>query len=498
MFYLKIIGNLIIFSKYNKFKFIFKIIIIFIILYLNLFKNIKQIINNIKFNISNNENNIIFKNNSFKKIIYRNITAKKNFYRNNTFKKKIYSKLDYFKYNKSININNSNNITILDPLDNLINKLNKNKNLRIPKFILFFDYFENKYCLDTNAFLIFQYYLQNNNSNVYYIINNESDLYFSLLLENKTKNLIPVKTIDHNFWSILYPYLLNSKIIVQSYIFYDFHKLVNKVSYLKYLKINHGIRFFKRLVNSEFFYLNSSKINTIVSSPYEYKLLKNKYNLNDNQMYKAGLPRFDRFQIIEKKENEKKCILLLFTYRSYEENLYDKSLYKKNIIKLLNNKLLISFLKKRNIDLIYIQHHHDLFRNRIFNQTIFKYAKYKNQTFLKHYIEQCSLCVTDISSFSFDFMFQNKPSLFYLLDYNETFDFVERSYIMNFPKDSFLNNSIFYDQKSLIKKIKYYIKREFKLEDYLKVKYESLFYYKNNITQRISNIIEDIIKKIEI
>ena len=490
MFFLKNIDKLITISRYNKYKNIFKIIIIFVILYSNVFINIKrykkkQTINNLKSNNSSINKNINYINN----------TIKNNIYINNSHKNNIYNKLNYSEYNKSINIKKSYDFKSLDPLDSLIYKLKKNQNLRIPKYILFFDYFENKYCLDTNAFSIFQYYHLNNNSDVYYIINNESDLYFSLSLKNKTKNLIPVNRIDNNFWLILYPYLLNSKIIVQSYIFYDFHKLISNVSYLKYLKINHGIRFFKRLVNSEFFYLNSSKINTIVSSPYEYKLLKTKYHLNDNQMYKAGLPRFDRFQIIEKKENEKKCILLLFTYRSYEENLYDKSLYKKNIIKLLNNKLLISFLKKRNIDLIYIQHHHDLFRNRIFNQTIFKYAKYKNQTFLKHYIEQCSLCVTDISSFSFDFMFQNKPSLFYLIDYNETFDFYERSYIINFPKEPFLNNNIFYDQKSLITKIKYYTERKFKLEDDLKKKYEHLFYYKNNITQRITNIIEDIIKK---
>ena len=213
-------------------------------------------------------------------------------------------------------------------------------------------------------------------------------------------------------------------------------------------------------------------------------------------MYKAGLPRFDRFQNIKKNKYEKKCILVSFTYRKYNEKLYNKSLLKKNIMKLLNNKSLISFLKKNNIDIIYIQHHYDLFRNRIFNQKSFKYSKYKNPIFLKHYIEHCSLCVTDFSSFSFDFIFQNKPSLFYLIDYKETFDFCEKTYMKNFPKDPFVINNTFYDLNPLIEKIKYYVKRQFIIEDDLKKEYEKVFYYKKNITQRIVNIIEKIINKI--
>ena len=163
--------------------------------------------------------------------------------------------------------------------------------------------------------------------------------------------------------------------------------------------------------------------------------------------------------------------------------------------RLFSDESLILFLKTKKIDLVYIPHHFDTYRKRPFNKTKFSYIKYKDQNFLSYYIEQCSLCVTDFSSISFDFMFQNKPTLFYLIDYNDSHNFHEKIY-MNYDlnKDVYFGN-VFYDQESLIKKIKYFINRKFKIDEKLKKHYESLFYFKKNITERIINIIDYIIRK---
>ncbi len=80
---------------------------------------------------------------------------------------------------------------------------------------------------------------------MYYIINNESLLYRTLLEKNQTINLIPIDP-KRNYWDKLYHFILNSKIIIQSYIFIDFQVLISNVNYLKYLKINHGVRYFKK------------------------------------------------------------------------------------------------------------------------------------------------------------------------------------------------------------------------------------------------------------
>ena len=103
--------------------------------------------------------------------------------------------------------------------------------------------------------------------------------------------------------------------------------------------------------------------------------------------------------------------------------------------------------------------------------------------------------VTDFSSISFDFIFQNKPSLFYLLDYYEKFNYKEKIILKEFPKCSFIANNTFYNQNSLINKIIYYVERKFRIEDKLKKEYENVFYYKKNIIQRIVGIINNIITK---
>ena len=126
------------------------------------------------------------------------------------------------------------------------------------------------------------------------------------------------------------------------------------------------------------------------------------------------------------------------------------SSFKQNLDKLLSDKDLLSFLLKNKIDLIYFQHHYDAYINRPFNQTEFLYVKFKNQTYLAHYIEQCSLCITDFSSISFDFMFQNKPTLFYLIDANDTNDFYEKKY-MNYENNKKIYfGNYFYSQEILI------------------------------------------------
>ena len=376
----------------------------------------------------------------------------------------------------------------------VIYKLNKDYLLRQSKYILLFDFYNNPYCNDKNAYLIFQYFMERNRTDAYYVINIQSDLYKSLLSINKTQNLIIIDYLD-TFYEKIYPYLLNSKIIINSFIYKDIHRIVSRVKFLKFLYITHAIGYFKKkIISSEFSQLTINKRNIIISSPCEYKLYKSMNNYNDSYMHKAGLPRYDRFNSIKYNNSEKKCILITFTYRKYDNNIYNNSLLKKNLENLLSDNSLINFLKKRNVDLIYIQHHFDFLRNRPFNPNNFPYIKYRNQTFLSHYIEHCSLLVTDFSTVSFDFMFLNKPVLFYLIDFKDKLEFEEKDY-MKYDK----NNNIFFgmdfqDKSPLIKRIKYYINRNFKIENNLKKKYESLFYYKNNITGKVIDIINKIIE----
>ena len=129
-----------------------------------------------------------------------------------------------------IKVNNliySGKIEIKNTRD-FINKLNNYSIYRQPKYILLFDYIYSPICEDTNSFTIFEYYQENNIENVYYVLNEKTELYKSLLYQNKTKNIIPFKN-DAQSNAHLFPFILNSKIIIQSYALFQFQKVVSHV-----------------------------------------------------------------------------------------------------------------------------------------------------------------------------------------------------------------------------------------------------------------------------
>ena len=354
--------------------------------------------------------------------------------------------------------------------------------------------FTNKYCDDINAYSVFEFYLKKNYNNTYYIVNKESGLFQNLLNQHKTKNLILIndnetKMINNE----LFYYLANSKIIVQSYVIPHFQKIISNVSYLKYLYINHGITYFKsNFMNPELLYVKKEKRNIITSSPYEYNIFVNKFNYSSSYIYKAGIARYDIYRTLKTNKFERDCILVSFTHRKYNKSLFEESIYKKNLERFLNNKSLIDFLKKRKINLIYIPHHIELKQNKSYQQINMSYAKIKGQNTLTKYIKKCSLLVTDFSSICFAYMFLNKPVLFYLVDYNETFIFREKAINMNQNYTLFFGY-LFFNQEDLVDKIKYYINNNYYISKRLKSKFQRVFYYKDNIRYKIFKIINMLI-----
>ena len=374
-------------------------------------------------------------------------------------------------------------------INELIQQLNLLSNYRVAKNYLFSDLFTSRFCFDKNAYYIFEYYL-NNDYNAYYLINSESDLYISLLKQNKTKNLI-LYTSGENIYEKMFPYLLNSKIIIESYIIPQIHLLISKVPFIKFLRVNHGVRYFKPTEN-ECPLLIKSKRNTIASSPLEYRLLYKNYD--NKQIFNAGLARWDRFNYIKKNESEKKCILFSFSRREYDGNVFEKSLYKQNLEKFFNNINFIDYLKRNDIELIYIPHHRELFLGKKYTQNMFNKSTLGNQSNLEHYIERCSIFVTDFSSLCFDFFFQNKPVLFYFIDDKDALNIDEKSFYKN-KNDYIYFGNVFDDQESLIEKIKFYINKNFQIENEILKQYDSLFFQKKDIINNISNFIEIIISE---
>ena len=131
----------------------------------------------------------------------------------------------------------------------------------------------------------------------------------------------------------------------------------------------------------------------------------------------------------------------------------------------------------------YIPHHEEIDLGKNYSKNIFKYAKIKGQNDLENDIEQCNLFITDYSSISFDFMFQQKPVLFYDID---------KSY--NNTNDSIYFGNYFTDINLLINKIKFYVNNSFVIDNELKNNYDSIFMIKSNIINKTIEIINNILK----
>ena len=376
----------------------------------------------------------------------------------------------------------------------MILKLNLFKNYS--KYnVIFADNYVSKVCYDKSAYYLFQFYLQNNIDVPYYIINNESDFYKSLIKKGQTENLILYNNSESiKFYQNLFIYLKDSKIIVNAYSIPFMQYVAGNVVYIKYLKINHGIKHFKELyAKTEFIKDLGKKANVICSSPFEYELYTKVLNYKPEQIYNASLSRYERFKQKKVKLFEKKCILVSFTYRRYNKYIFEKSKYKANLDKLLNNQELITFLIKKKVELIYIPHHREVDLGKNYYQKNYKYCKILNQSNLEYYIDHCSLFVTDFSSLSFDFMFQNKPVLYYAIDKNDKNVHIEKKFMKS--KDIIYFGNFFSNRNLLIDKIKYFVNNSFNIGNELRHKYESVFHFRTNIHKRLSEIINDIVSR---
>ena len=410
-------------------------------------------------------------------------------------------------YKSYVNFNNTNNTDLtnitynsftnnITDLNSLIYNLNLYSNYTKKTNIIFSDYIISKSCYDKNAYILFEYYLNNNIDIPYYIINKDSDFYKSLIKSNKTKNLILyTEKNEKNFYKDLFEYLKDAKIIINSYSLFFLQHVASNVSYIKYLRINHGIKYFKVFIaQNEIIKSLGDKTNVICSSPFEYKLLTKSSNYKKEYIHNASLVRYERFQFIKKNKSEKKCILVSFTYRYFDKYNFEKSDYKKNLGHLLNDEELLKYLYNKDINLVYIPHHEEIDLGKNYSQKLFKYAQIKNQSKLEHYIEQCSLLITDFSSICFDFMFQNKIVLFYEIDKNNENSYYQNNYRIK-PNDTLFFGNYFSKKNLLIEKIKYYIDNNFEIGEKLKQNYESVFFIKKNIIIKLIEIINDIVER---
>ncbi|WP_298834089.1 CDP-glycerol glycerophosphotransferase family protein [uncultured Planococcus sp.] len=191
--------------------------------------------------------------------------------------------------------------------------------------------------------------------------------------------------------------------------------------------VSHGIEGFKKiLIQKEDVPLLKRTDYFNCASQYEYELKLNKWKIPEQKLIITGFPRFDRYPP-NQPSTEVKNILMMMTWREW---LFD--LTKEEFIDSVYFKSTVGLLKHEGIQKLLSDH--DLKLNIALHPFMKKFEKYFtgltdnehgirfldfNQETIEYSIDHNDMLLTDITSVSWDFLYLNKPIIFYMFDQQE-------------------------------------------------------------------------------
>ena len=287
-------------------------------------------------------------------------------------------------------------------------------------------------------------------------------------------------------------FLKLKQVISGSGAYYNYYNnLFYDIEYITYISVTHGVCYFKYFLYEKNKCYGSNLIDKILIPPSE-KILSfaKKYGWKSQNIIKLNLPKWDKYN---EKNNKKynlnnlynnNSILIMFTWREVIKNKQISSLYFINIFKLILHKQLKRELKKNNI-ILYFALHHKIYVNYKYKIECLKYVKFIEIKNIADYIDKSNLFITDFSSIVFDFIYQRKPVIIYIPDYNDPLidinykkSYCELIQLMKNGTIEFENK--FFNIDSVVNKIMFYLENNFKLDKKLEIFYDSLNLIQNN------------------
>lgn len=351
-------------------------------------------------------------------------------------------------------------------------------------------------CLNGNdlesidAYSLFKY-MKEKGIRAFYVVIKNSKIHKQLMDANELDNIIvirrPILTHPQDFLPDIYDILLRTKAVITSFDIpnRDLQDKFKEIPFFKYIFIQHGQIFLDgHCMRSG--YIRPQKYDyMLISSKEEENILK-RYGFSDKELLKVGLPRWDLLPTENIKKE--KSILIMPTWRRFNILEFEDSLYKKNLVKFLSNPYLNTLSKEQNIK-VYFAPHHALKGMRnidfVIDNSNIEIADVHN---ISKYIKECSCLITDFSSVSFDFMFQNKPVICYIPDFNDykTLSKNDRADLECFEYKKLVFPNVYFDEENTINKLKYYIENNFELEEQVRDKYAQYFFTKENIREKLT------------
>ena len=243
------------------------------------------------------------------------------------------------------------------------------------------------------------------------------------------------------------------------------------IDYITYICVGHGVSFFKYYLYKEYYGPNNFDKLLIPNSDLLISCTK-KYGWKEENLIKMNLPRWDKYnhekrQIRGKGNMNENSVFFMFTWRELKTNKNVTLSYFENIIKILNNEILINKAKENYITLYFSIHHKFIKYKDDF--TINQYIKTVGEDDISDCLSKTSLIVTDYSSIIFDMIYRRKPYIIFIPDAYDPeikINYLKTSYniIKKFKYNHFSFENIFFDINSTVNKINYYIDNRFELD----------------------------------
>ncbi|MDK2586299.1 CDP-glycerol glycerophosphotransferase family protein [Romboutsia sedimentorum] len=267
-----------------------------------------------------------------------------------------------------------------------------------------------------------------------YILNNHKDvdIYWVINKDSKVKNKIPGKTlIKGSIENYLYYY--NAKVIVFSHapsadiapynfaipILNKFHKNVFKVF------LNHGSISFKKRkpMNAKLKKLiddlmRSYNMATAISE-FEKDIMVNEWKMSEDAVCVVGSARHDNLPLNEKSKN--RDILYMPTWRDwikFGSGEFTETQYFINIMNFLNDERLNDILEKNDVNIKFYMHHlmHGFIDDIKENITGKRIIFLDKDVTVADEITSSIANITDYSGVAVDFLYMDRPILFYQFD----------------------------------------------------------------------------------
>lgn len=330
-----------------------------------------------------------------------------------------------------------------------------------------------------NGYYLFKYIRCNNpNDKVYYAIDFKSKDYKKV---EPLGNIIKWGSLKH------YLYYLVAKNITTN----EFANPSPKLFYFLHIKLNlyNNRVFLQRGITKDdikSLYYDKTKFKLFVcGAKREYEYIKDNYNYPNNYVKYLGFPRFDELE----GDYNNKQILIMPTYRKIKDS-FNKSLYFKRWNSLINNKELIRCIEDNDITIYFYLHKKMQKYINSFNTTS-KNIKIVNDEDINNLLKESSLLITDYSSVYMDFAYMNKPIIYYQFDYNDYRNNMYKEGYFKYAKDAF--GKLILDEEDLVKKIIAYIEMNYKTEKIYIERSNKFFEEKNNMnSKRVYETIKEI------